>query len=178
MAFNPDFFKASRLDIAFFFSTLLFAAAEFFADSSFWLIENSRCFHYLGCNAGFFGYDVIVHFFGGIFEVMLIVWVGEKYLHLNILHSRFWKNALTLVMAIAFFAVVWEIYEFALDSFGTRLINSVFYILNNNPTQPGNSDTMGDMTFAILGALSGIFILRAMIPRVFKQPQFFDHPSL
>ncbi len=170
MAFNSDFFKASRLDIAFFSSILLFATAEFFADSFFWFIENSRCFHYLGCNAGFLGYDIVVHFFGGVFEAMLVVWIGEKYLHLNILHNRFWKNALIIVMAVAFFAVIWELYEFILDNFAASFLNHIPPSFNQL-AQPGNGDTIGDMIFGILGALTGVLALKAIIPYVLERSQ-------
>ena len=168
MELRSSFFKASKLDIAFLSSTLFFAAAEFFADSSFWFIENSRCFHYLGCNAGFLGYDVVVHFFCGIFDAMLVVWIGEKYLHLNILHSHFWKNALIIVMAVAFFAIVWELYEFILDNFAASFLNHIPPSFNQL-AQPGNSDTVGDMTFGILGAFTGVFILRAIVPHILKR---------
>jgi uncharacterized membrane protein YjdF len=168
--FSSNFFKASKLDIAFFSSTLLFAAAEFFADSSFWLIENARCFEYLGCNAGFLGYDATVHFFGGVFEAILIVWIGEKYLHLKILHDRFWKNALLMVMAVAFFAAVWEIYEFVLDNFAAYFFNHVPSLFNEL-AQPGNGDTVGDMMFGILGAVVGVLILRVVVPHILKRSE-------
>lgn len=71
-------------------------------------------------------------------------------------------------MAVAFFAVIWELYEFILDNFAVSFLNHVPASFNQL-AQPGNGDTVGDMTFGIFGALTGVLTLKAIVPHILER---------
>lgn len=154
----------SKIDILLLIATLLFAIIEFLGDGFTFFIQNSRCFTFLGCNAGFFGYDALIHISGGIFFSILLVWLMRRYPRFDILHNKFWKSILVLLALITFISTVWEIYEFALDHFDIlSLHTNGSYI--DTLAQPGLSDTIGDFFFELLGAIIGTFLLRVFAPQ-------------
>ncbi len=161
--------KITKFEASVIISGLVFFIAEFFGDSWFNLMANSNCFKYLGCNIGFFGYDAIVHFFSGVFEVLLIVWLCTRFAKFSILHAgNAWKNAFILISAVALLSVGWEIFEFSADQFRMKILG--YNLTNPNVlAQPSNSDTMGDFTFALSGFLAGAMITRFVYPRSLEE---------
>jgi len=115
------------------------------------LMANGVCYRLLGCNSGFFGYDVVVHFVSGIMDATLIVWLMRKYPSANMLHGRFWKDFLVIVSIVALIAVSWEFCELCHDQFRMKVLHENLTV-PNRLDQPTNDDTMGDMTFSIFGA--------------------------
>ena len=85
------------------------------------LMTNDKCFSWLGCNIGFFGYDALIHFISGTMDVALIIWLMTKFPSFSLFHNRFWKNLLTVVALVALIAVLWEILEFSHDYFRIAL---------------------------------------------------------
>ncbi|MHB8661036.1 MAG: hypothetical protein ACYC75_03870 [Minisyncoccota bacterium] len=124
---------------------------------------NSACYPYLGCDAGFFGYDALEHFLFGFAAVWIIIWLCKKFPRYSILNAERWKSGLILVACIALIAVLWEIGEcfrdaYLLDIVHEHLINLRLHI--NYLAQPSNFDTMGDLTFTLLGSLIALPFLR------------------
>ncbi len=125
-------------------------------------MNNSTCFTLLGCNAGFFGYDAIEHFLCGAAVFLAILWLCKKFPEHSILpNERYWKIALTLVAYVALLAVLWEILECAHDYFNLSILHEHLfnYRLHINALdQPSNLDTMGDISFTLIGALVSLGI--------------------
>lgn len=124
---------------------------------------NAACYPYLGCDAGFFGYDALEHFLFGFAALWMLVWLCGRFSRISILHIEFWKSALLLVAMVAFFSVLWEIGEwfrdaYLLDIAHETLLNFRLHI--NYLAQPSNFDTMGDLSFSLLGSLCTLPILR------------------
>ncbi|MGC9605249.1 MAG: hypothetical protein ABSF56_00605 [Minisyncoccia bacterium] len=115
------------------------------------LIANDRCYAILGCNIGFFGYDAALHFVSGVMDASLIVWLMRRFPAIDLFHERFWKNFLIIVSLVAMIAVSWEFGEFCHDQFRMKILHENMTV-PNRLDQPTDSDTMGDMTFSILGA--------------------------
>ena len=128
------------------------------------LITNDKCYQYLGCNAGFFGYDAVEHFLFGIIVVMLIVWVMRKFKSLSMFQSSFWKNFLMIITIVTFISFCWEIAEFSHDQYRSKILHENI-ISPNIMDQPSNSDTMGDITFAILGSVLSACAIRFIIKK-------------
>lgn len=135
----------------------LWAGVQFWGGSLLGLINNERCFKYLGCNAGFFGFDAVIHFFGGILCVAFVLWFIHRYPKLNILHETFWKNAVILLAIAALVGFCWEVLEFSVDHF--RMYELHQSLSMKDSAQVSNSDTMGDLTFGLLGSCSAIFAI-------------------
>jgi len=122
---------------------------------------NGTCSIYLGCVDGFAGYDAFEHLLFGIAAAFAVLWLCERYPNLSILPSSRWKAALVIVAVVALLSVCWEILEYmhdavSLDIFHEPLRNFRLHI--NNLDQPTNGDTVGDLTFALLGSIIGFFI--------------------
>jgi hypothetical protein len=114
-------------------------------------MANGVCYRFIGCNSGFFGYDMIVHLVSGIMDAALIVWLMGKFPQANLLHGRFWKDALIIISLVALVAVSWEFCELSHDQFRMKVLGENM-TTPNRLDQPTNDDTMGDMTFSIAGA--------------------------
>ena len=127
-------------------------------------MDNATCYKYLGCNAGFFGYDAIQHLFFGAFLLLLVVWLCKKFPAHSILQEKHWKSGLMLVAFVALFAFLWELGECAHDAYNVSILHE--HLLNyrlhiNALDQPSNQDTMGDMFFDVLGAFIAFFPSRS-----------------
>ena len=116
-------------------------------------------FSTFGCNVGFFGYDAGVHFVSGVAEATLIVWLMRRFSSLSLFHDRFWKNFLMIVAIVALVGCLWEIGEFGRDQFRMGVLHENL-TSPNTLDQPNNNDTMGDLTFSILGAVIAASIIR------------------
>lgn len=128
------------------------------------LMNNDACYALLGCNIGFFGYDALVHFVSGMMEVFVFLWLMRAYPVVHILNDAFWKNVFILLIFAAMAGSIWEIGEFAGDFIKTHLYHINIYAPTNRMYQPNNSDTMGDMTFGLLGAF-----ITACATKIFQQ---------
>lgn len=122
---------------------------------------NTACSKYLGCVSGFFGYDAFEHLFFGIAAALAILWLCARFPKYSILHEKRWKAFLTVVAIVALIAVLWEILEcahdyFRIDVLGEHLFNFRLHI--NTLDQPTNLDTMGDITFSLIGSIVGFFL--------------------
>ena len=150
---NPEFSDKNNLTLsvlAVIFVTI-FVIASILGNHGPTLMSNDKCFRFLGCNIGFFGYDAAVHFVSGIMDMTLIVWLMRKFSSLSLFQDRFWKNFLITIAIVALLAFSWELFEFGHDQFRIKILHE--NITNPNTLdQPTNSDTMGDMTFSLIGA--------------------------
>lgn len=152
----------SRADIFALASTIVWLAVTSYGE----LLNgapNSACYPYLGCDAGFFGYDALEHFLFGFAAVWIIVWACQQFPRYSILNTEFWKSALILIAMVALIAVMWEIGEcfrdaYLLDIAHVHLLNLRLHI--NYLAQPSNFDTMGDLTFTLLGSLLSLLSVR------------------
>jgi hypothetical protein len=133
------------------------------------LMQNGQCFKFLGCNNGFFGYDALVHFCAGIFEAPLIIWLFNKYYHINLFHktggSNFWKNVFILIALLVLVAFSWETIELCVDQFRIQILHQVLVVYGqfNHLAQATNIDTMGDMFFSTLGGIISGYIYKKII---------------
>jgi len=137
---------------------------EFFADAWTYWIDNALCFRYLGCNAGFFGYDAAVHFLAGVFEAVLLVWLCQRFPRFCVLHEdSIRKNILVIVSLVVLLTLGWELWEFSVDHLRMDVLGENL----SNPNvlgQPSGSDTMGDFAFGAVGALVGALVVKRVDP--------------
>ena len=122
---------------------------------------NSTCSKLLGCVEGFAGYDAFEHMFFGIVAALAIVWLCEHFPKHSILHDKRWKSVLTVIAIVALASVVWEMAECAHDAIRIDILHEHLRGFHLNLLdQPTNLDTMGDLTFALLGGFIGLFMER------------------
>lgn len=127
---------------------------------------NSGCYPYLGCDSGFFGYDALEHFLFGFAAAWSIVWLCQKFPRHSILHIEFWKSALMVIALVTLIEIIWEIGEcfrdaYLLDIVHQQLFNFRLHI--NYLAQPSNFDTMGDITFNLLGSLLALPFIKRLL---------------
>lgn len=154
--------KTSRLDALLITSTSAWGLVWFVNGDLFGWMNNSFCFKYLGCNAGFFGYDALVHFLGGIMEAAFIFWLAKKSPKFNffsqpradppLAEKNFWKNFIIVIALVALLGVGWELGEFAFDRARMDVLRQDLLYPTNRLRQASNSDTMGDFLFGLFGA--------------------------
>lgn len=141
----------------FFISLFIFAFAVFLGGIWPGWMHSSYCFKYLGCNAGFGGYDALVHFLGGITGAAFILWFIKKYPRWNILSGDALRDSFMVIAIVALAGVSWEIIEFSIDHFRILVLHQDIVHLGHL-LQPSNSDTMGDLVFDLLGGIIGIIL--------------------
>lgn len=143
-------------------AVVAFSLAEFVGGGIFHLMRNENCFRFLGCNAGFFGYDALVHFLAGIMEMAFLFWLRTK-LKKDFLHGIYFYDMAILVAFLALMAVSWELVEFCFDQFRLYVLH-VNLLVPNHLAQPSNADTMGDMFFSIFsGKLAAVYFLKSRL---------------
>jgi len=167
--FNPTFMNTGLSDgnnrifnIFTLVLIIIFLIISFLGTHGPILMANNKCYQFLGCNSGFFGYDALVHFVSGIMDATLIVWLMKKFPPINLFHNNFWKNLLVVITMVVFIAFCWELCELSHDQFRMKVLHENL-ISENRLDQPSNDDTMGDITFSILGAAITVFVLRFTI---------------
>lgn len=129
---------------------------------------NSACYRFLGCDSGFFGYDALEHFLFGFAIVWVIVWLCDTFPNYSLLSEDYWKTALILISLVALIGIMWEIGECFRDAFLLNIMHEPMLdwrLHINYLAQPTNFDTMGDLTFGLLGAL---IALPFMSPKLMK----------
>ena len=122
---------------------------------------NTACLKYIGCTQGFLGYDAFEHLFFGIAVTLLIVFLSKRFSRLSVLENKKWKSFLVIIGIVMLVAILWEVIEcvhdaIRLDVLHESLLNFRLHI--NLLDQPTNLDTMGDLTFTLIGAIIGFFI--------------------
>jgi hypothetical protein len=128
------------------------------------LMANDKCYALLGCDIGFFGYDAALHFVSGIMDAALIIWLMRRFPAIDMFHERFWKNFLLIIALVALIAISWEFIELCHDQFRMKILH-VNLTVPNRLDQPTNDDTMGDMTFSIIGAAAAAGALKPFTRR-------------
>ncbi len=148
-------------------ATLLFIALF----AGHWLGDNSLCYKLLGCNAGFFGYDTIEHFLSGLLVASLVVRHARRRTRPDFLKNTFWRDVITLTAFVALFGLGWEMIEFFRDNvlMHIKFFHNIRLLLPDSVAQPSNSDTMGDLTFDLLGGLVGALVLRLVDSRIWRR---------
>jgi hypothetical protein len=147
---NNDSTKQSILGFVLVAVVILFLLASLGGNLS-GLMNNDACYTYLGCNAGFFGYDAIVHMVSGVMNIFILIYIMRTWPKFNFLTGSYWKNMLILVAFALVIGLCWEWGEFAADHF--KMIVLHMNIINpNRQYQPSNGDTMGDLFFGGIGA--------------------------
>ena len=154
--------KQSGLDSILLLSALTFTST--IITGQIWVSGNTACVKFLGCGAGFFGYDALEHFLWGVLVVVFSIGICVKFPLLNLLHNdALWKNVLLLLAFLALVSVGWELLEYSHDHILTQFafFNKLAFLKPQSLAQPSNVDTMGDLTFDLLGGALGILILKA-----------------
>ncbi len=123
---------------------------------------NNVCSKYLGCIEGFFGYDAFEHLFFGVALAIGLILFDKLYPKYSLLKEEKWKMFIEIIAIIALVSVAWEMYEcahdaFRLDILGEKLVNWRVHL--NLLDQPTNLDTMGDLSFDLLGGVIGFFLV-------------------
>ena len=113
--------------------------------------SNSECFVYIGCNAGFFGFDWVIHFLSGIVVATSAIWFFDKFPKFSIFTHSFLKNLIILLAICTLVGVFWEFGEFAIDQ--ARMLFVHHSLPQTMLLQQSNTDTMGDLFADFLGAL-------------------------
>ena len=128
------------------------------------LIANNKCYQLLGCNAGFFGYDVVLHFISGIIDATAIVVFFRTFPKFSVFHGKFWKNLVIIAALTALISLSWEIGEFSHDQFRIKVLHENL-VATNHLDQPSDADTMGDMTFAEIAAILTACVFKNLLDK-------------
>jgi len=136
---------------------------------------NTQCLRFIGCTTGFFGFDAIEHLLSGFVIFLVLLLFFRKYPQWSPLTGVWWKDALILIAAVNLISFAWELVECAHDVFRVAILHERLYSVRLNIDlldQPTNLDTMGDMTFNVLGsAIAALFAWWAMKKRSHKELQ-------
>lgn len=155
------------LTVALFVLLGVFAAAIFLGNYLI-LADNWVC-SAIGCNFGFFGYDTVVqHFTAGILGVVILVWFVHSFLKLNVLGQGFSRNLLVIAAIVGLVGICWELFEFIQDIIRIKLfsLNNADAAIRNYLAQPSSADTVGDLTFDVLGGLVGTLLVKLLDRKV------------
>ncbi len=126
------------------------------------LIANDKCFQILRCNAGFFGYDGLQHLLSGFGIATIVIWLALRFPAHNVLHAKFWRSFIVIIALVIFVSFIWEMGEMLSDQFSIRILHENI-VVPNNMEQPSNIDTMGDMTFSLVGGVIAIGAFRSKV---------------
>lgn len=167
---NKKRIQDQQFDFAFY--TILFLYCflivfKFFEETVFNIANGSGCFGILGCDAGFFGYDGVVHFFAGLVETVGIVWIIYKHPQYNIFKKTFLKSSLIVVGIVSLITILWESQEYIADLFEGSTIHTIVYL--GASAQSGLSDTMGDIILGFFGSVMGVGIIGYIDRQIFLQ---------
>ena len=125
------------------------------------LMNNDACYHLLGCNSGFLGFDFLVHITSGIVLMCLMIWLIQNYQSFHIIHGSFKQKFFILIAIMALIGIVWELGEFAHDSYRIYMLHEDLRH-PNTMDQPSNADTMGDMFANLCGGSLALLVGRAI----------------
>ncbi len=143
------------------FSVLAFAVATFIGDH-YGFTLNNWC-EYFKCTTGFYGYDAIQHFIGGAFIAFSVIYISIRYPEHSLFTNTKWKNFIIIISVVALISIFWEIGECFHDYLRVQILHEHLVSLKfhfNYLDQPTNVDTMGDLTFSLLGSILAFLFLR------------------
>ena len=123
-------------------------------------MDNDVCYRIWGCNAGFFGFDFLVHLTSAAAMATLIAWLMKHYDFLNISHGGFFAKFVVIIACVALFGVMWETGEFIHDRYQTNILQEDLRNPVNLLDQPSNADTVGDLFASVSGAALALIIGR------------------
>ncbi len=151
--------KRSSLDIVLLLSTLALAAV--IIAGRIWVNNNEVCLRFIGCGKGFFGYDAIEHFLGGMLISVLVIWLCNRFPKHTLLNGNPRANLLIILAVVVFVGVGWEMLEFLHDHMLREFawFDRLLLLRQSMLFQPSNTDTMGDLTIDLLGGILGILVL-------------------
>ena len=152
--------RARYLKILLITNVIIWFCVTFFGEIVYFWAGNATCSPYLGCVAGFFGYDAFEHLFFGIAGTLGIFWFCEHFPKYSLFHTNKFRNFLVIISIVAFVSVLWEIAECAHDALRVDILHEPLRNISlhiNLLDQPTNLDTMGDLVFSLLGSVIGFF---------------------
>ena len=157
LAFGPWLLAASVVFLVFEFTGAIYPN---------WM-ANPLCFRIIGCNAGFFGYDSLVHGVSGIAETLTIFWAAERFPRFNVFHSSSLSLSALMVLGIVSLASVsWELIEFFWDTVLVVVPYINLIVLN----QPSAADTIGDTSLGLFGSIVTLALLARFAPSLMLNP--------
>ncbi|MEX2436600.1 MAG: hypothetical protein WD471_00370, partial [Candidatus Paceibacterota bacterium] len=111
--------------------------------------------HLMGLFESILWYDKLLHFIGGMWIGLIIIWVYKKYKEKIPFYQEFKIKPLKmLVILILVVGIGWEVFEFALVQYS-------LYAHGVAPNlQPSRLDILGDIITNTLGTITGYFITR------------------
>ncbi len=131
-------------------------------------IANSLCFRVIGCNAGFFGYDALLHCVSGIAETLTLFWMAERYSRFNVFHSSsIVRSAIMILGIVALLSITWEFIEFSYDSVRMAVFH-MNLLSPNTLSQPTNADTIGDIALGLLGSALTLLLMMRFDPSLLR----------
>ncbi len=89
-------------------------------------------------------FDMLMHFLGG-------VWLGFFFLYVFFSKDSFFKRFLVIILCALLVGVLWEVFEFYLNTISTEFFNI--------------SDTLSDLCFDLAGSLfSFLYFYKVIMP--------------
>ena len=135
--------------------------------------NNVACYQYIGCNAGFGGYDAICHFVFGITVAVGAIWFSKRHPRRTLLSDSPAKSVFLILAYMALLAVVWEMCEFAYDYL--TVIDLAHPLMNADEiqffAQPTNADTIGDIFWSLFGTLLTLVSIHEYRPRLLSSKE-------
>jgi hypothetical protein len=141
--------------------TVVWALMTYFGEFFYPWANNGACSKYLGCVGGFAGYDAFEHLFFGLALAIGLIWFFEYSPKYSLLHSNLFKTLIVIVALVTLVSVFWEIIECLHDALRLDILHESlrnFKLHIDLLDQPNNLDTMGDLTFALLGSIIGFCV--------------------
>ena len=162
-------FLASSYGIFFIITWALYLAVDYIGEFR-GLAANNTCIAFFGCTNGFFGFDAFEHFLSGFAFAITIALIFRYFPKISLFSSELpkWKQAVILVTMVATIAVLWELGESIHDVFRLAVLHEPLYSVKFHIDlldQPSNLDTVGDMTFNILGSIAAVLFARFSIQK-------------
>ncbi len=146
-------FPSKKIASGLFFSILFFIIITRIGDHAGWT-ANNYCPNYFSCTIGFFGFDALQHFFGGIISLFIIGYYSELYPQYSLFHQNKVKNFVILLSVSIFLAFMFEGGEMVHDAFRFGIRHIAESVSGHHQLdQPTNLDTMGDMFFHAIASM-------------------------
>ncbi len=121
---------------------------------------NDYCPNYFNCTVGFFGFDALQHFFGGVIALFVIGFYSEMYPDYSLFHHNKTKNFLILLSVSIFMAYCYEVGEMVHDAFRFGILHIPISVSGKHQLdQASNLDTMGDIFFHAISSMIVIWFL-------------------
>ncbi len=138
----------------------LFLFGEFVAGHSWDLMDNARCFPYIGCNAGLWGYDAVLHTLSGVIAVVALLWLGRIWSRFDFYSYTPLRRGVSIFIILLAIGIGWETWEFSVDQLVVGSVNPQL-IRFGVPLQPSALDTVGDLVVSTVGGLVTLVVCGA-----------------